>query len=337
MKVAVSVTARANERRRRLFEAISRGAGNLIASRQAFAVFLTFVIITPAVIGLLAPPVFAAAPTPPEQAAAQFVAWLPLLIGAGALAGFLAGLLGIGGGIVMTPVLFFVLGRLAVPAAWHMHMVVATSLAVIVPTGLTSARAHWRRHSLDSGVLKRWAPWVAVGALSGTLLARHLTSETMAGIFGLVAALLGIKMLLPLDGLRFADALPRRRVADLFPLAVGLLSSLMGIGGATFTVPWLTLFGVPIHRAVGTASAIGAMIALIGVAGYVIGGSGLGIGASVPWHLGFVHLPAALAIAPAAMLAAPWGARAAHALPHRALSAVFGVFLLLAAARIAAG
>ncbi|RMF15737.1 MAG: sulfite exporter TauE/SafE family protein [Alphaproteobacteria bacterium] len=337
MKIAVSATARANERRRRPFEAISRGAGILIASRRAFAVFLTFVIITPTAIGLLAPPVFAAASTPPEPAAVRFVTWLPLLIGAGALAGFLAGLLGIGGGIVMTPVLFLVLGRLDVPAEWHMHMVVATSLAVIVPTGLTSARAHWRRHSLDPAILRRWAPWIAVGALSGTLLARHLTSETMGDIFGVVAALLGVKMLLPLDRLRLGDTLPERRIADIFPFSVGMLSSLMGIGGATFTVPWLTLFGIPIHRAVGTASAIGVMIALIGVAGYVAGGSNLGIGTAVPWHLGFVHLPAALGIAPAAMLAAPWGARAAHALPHRALSAVFGVFLLLAAARIAAG
>ncbi len=319
----------------------------MVVRRRVFAllsvVLLSIVVLVPVVLAPASAVAAAAdgassggAGVPPARLD-ELVAWLPLLVGAGALAGFLAGLLGIGGGIVMTPVLFFVLHRLKVPEAWHMHMVVATSLAVIVPTGLSSARAHWRRRSLDTAVLRRWVPWVAAGALSGTLLARHLTSGTMADVFGVVAALLGVKMLLPLDGLRLGTALPRRRVADVFPFFVGLLSSLMGIGGATFTVPWLTLFGTPIHRAVGTASAIGVTIALVGVAGYAAGGGGLGIGAAAPWHLGFVHLPAALAIAPAAMLAAPWGARAAHALPHRALSAVFGVFLLLAAARIAAG
>ncbi|RMF66430.1 MAG: sulfite exporter TauE/SafE family protein [Alphaproteobacteria bacterium] len=263
--------------------------------------------------------------------------YLLLLLAAGALAGFLAGLLGIGGGIVMTPVLFLVLERLSVPEAWHMHVTVATSLAVIVPTGLVSARAHWRRGSTDAALLRRWLVWILLGAASGALLARQLASETLADVFGAIAALLGLKMLLPLDDLRLGERIPRGIWTAASPFLIALVSAMMGIGGATFSVPYMTLFGMPIHRAVGTAAAIGAAIASAGVASYVLGGWNVAALADAASYLGFVHWPAAVVMAPAAMLAAPWGARAAHALPHRALSAVFGIFLLLAAARIAFG
>ncbi len=265
----------------------------------------------------------------------DLLAHLALLLAAGALAGFLAGLLGIGGGIVMTPVLFLVLGRLGVPESWHMHVTVATSLAVIVPTGLVSARSHWRRGSADTALLARWIPWILPGAVAGALVARSLASETLADVFGAVAALLGVKMLLPLDDLRLGARIPRGIWTAAAPFLIAFVSAMMGIGGATFSVPYMTLFGMPIRRAVGTAAAIGAALALAGVASYVAGGWSRPELAPAAGYLGFVHLPAAAALAPAAMLAAPWGARAAHALPHRALSAVFGIFLLLAAARIA--
>ncbi len=263
--------------------------------------------------------------------------YLLLLLAAGALAGFLAGLLGIGGGIVMTPVLFIVLERLSVPETWHMHVTVATSLAVIVPTGLVSARAHFRRGSTDASLLKRWLPWILLGAASGAVLARALSSATLADIFGVIAALLGLKMLLPLDDLRLGARIPHGIWTLASPFLIALVSAMMGIGGATFSVPYMTLFGLPIHRAVGTAAAIGAAIATAGVASYVLGGWRIAELAEATGYLGFVHWPTALVMAPAAMLAAPWGAKAAHALPHRALSAVFGIFLLLAAARIAFG
>ncbi len=270
--------------------------------------------------------------------------YLLLLLAAGALAGFLAGLLGIGGGIVMTPVLFIVLERLSVPQAWHMHVTVATSLAVIVPTGLVSARAHFRRGSTDVPLLRRWLTWILLGAASGAVFARGLTSATLADIFGVIAALLGFKMLLPLDDLRLGAQIPRGIWTMASPFLIAFVSAMMGIGGATFSVPYMTLFGMPIHRAVGTAAAIGAAIATAGVASYVLGGWRIaelagagGYLGGAGGYLGFVHWPAALVMAPAAMLAAPWGARTAHALPHRALSAVFGIFLLLAAARIAFG
>jgi len=264
----------------------------------------------------------------------EFLQTLLLLGGGGLLAGLLAGLLGIGGGIVMVPVLFLIFTLQGAAEAWRMHIAVATALAVIAPTTLSAARAHWRRHSVDGTIARNWAPMVALGSAGGALVASSISSQALILIFAVLAGLMGIKMLLPLDNVSVGRPLPVRGAGRIAPAVIGAVSALMGIGGATFTVPYLTLFDVPIHRAVGTAALIGSIVAIVGVGGYAIGGWGRQF--DLEHTLGFIHLPSLLVVAPVSVLAAPLGARIAHALPRRTLSVVFGIFLLATSGRLLA-
>lgn len=257
---------------------------------------------------------------------------LALLAGGGLLAGLLSGLLGIGGGIVLVPVLFLIFSLAGADFAWRMHMAVATALAVIVPTSLSSLRAHTRRGSVDRDLARAWAPMIALGAAAGSAIAAAIGAEALIAIFAVFAGLMGVKMLLPFDNVRLGETLSVRGAGRIAPTLIGCLSALMGIGGASFSVPYMTLFGMPIHRAVGTATMIGAVISAVGVIGYVVGGWGRAFG--LEGMLGFVHWPSALIVAPVSVLAAPLGARIAHALPRRMLSAIFGLFLLATAGRL---
>ena len=259
---------------------------------------------------------------------------LALLTGGGLIAGLLAGLLGIGGGIVMVPVLFLIFSLEGADFAWRMHLAVATALAVIVPTSLSSLRAHARRGSVDRDIARAWAPMVAFGAAAGSAVAASIGAEALIAIFAVFAGLMGVKMLLPLDDRRLGESFPVRGAGRIAPTVIGCLSALMGIGGATFSVPYMTLFGMPIHRAVGTAALIGAIVSGIGVLGYILGGWGRDF--ELENTLGFVHWPSVLVVAPVSVLAAPLGARIAHALPRRALSVIFGLFLLATAGRLLA-
>jgi len=259
---------------------------------------------------------------------------LILLAGGGLIAGILAGLLGIGGGIVMVPILFLIFSLEGADFEWRMHIAVATALAVIVPTSLSSVRAHARRGSVNRTIGRAWAPAIVIGAAGGVAVASSIQAEALIAIFAVVAGLMGIKMLLPLDHLQLGGDLPIRGGGRLVPALIGCLSALMGIGGATFSVPYMTLFNIPIHRAVGTAALIGAIISTVGVTGYVIGGWNRAF--ELDHMVGFVHWPSVLIVAPISVLAAPLGARIAHALPRRALSVLFGLFLLATAGRLLA-
>ena len=250
----------------------------------------------------------------------------------GCVAGVLAGLFGIGGGIVIVPVLEAALGFAGVDPAIRMHIAVATSLATIVPTSISSARAHHTRGAVDVVLVRRWAVFVLVGAVAGAWLASQLHSRTLALVFATLALLVALKMLL-LPGTRsVAAAIPRGPLVGVIPTTIGGASSMMGIGGGTFSVMALTLFGMPIHRAVGTASLFGLVISVPGTLAYVANGW-----ADVrlpPWSLGYVSLLGFLLIAPATWLTAPLGARIAHAFAPRTLSLAFGIFLAIVATRL---
>jgi uncharacterized membrane protein YfcA len=260
---------------------------------------------------------------------------LPLLaamLAAGVVGGLIAGMLGVGGGIVMVPVLELALGALGIDPAVRMHLAVATSLATIIPTALSSSRAHRKRGAVDDELLRRWALPMLAGAVAGGLLAARADSSTLAQVFGSVALLVSMKMLLPLDDLRFAQSVPRGVFAASLPAGIGAVSAMMGIGGGTLGVPVLTLLAHPIHRAVGTASMFGLLIGIPGTLTYIA--AGWGEAALPPGSLGFVSLPGLLLIAPVTVLAAPWGARIAHGLSKRRLAQAFGVFLMIVAARM---
>lgn len=255
---------------------------------------------------------------------------VPLVL-AGGVAGLIAGLLGVGGGIVIVPVMTVVLAILAVPASVSMHIAVASSLAVIIATSMASARAHAGRDALDADVVRRWGPFIALGALGGALVARFLDGDFLRVLFATLALVLGVRFILA----RSTDT-GRLRLGSIAQRAcagvIGILSSWLGIGGGTFSVPLLHALGLTMHRAVGTSALIGLFIALPATIGYVVGG--LGIAGRPEFSLGFLHLPSVVVLTLTATLLAPLGARLAHRLEQRRLRQVFGVFLIIGAARL---
>jgi uncharacterized protein len=269
-----------------------------------------------------------------EFGSAWFHDLLPLiaiLALAGVVAGFAAGLLGVGGGIVTVPVLEYSLRFAGVPEDYRMHVAVATSLAAIIPTSMSSARSHHARNAVDWQLAKSWGVTMVLGAMAGSLLASRAPLPVLAGIFGSVALLIAAKMLLPLDHLRVANDVPRGAGGALLAALIGGVSAVMGIGGGTLAVPTLTLCGYPIHRAVGTAAFFGIFISIPGTLGYLLAQPPV----ELPWAtVGFVSLVGLAVIAPGSMLTATLGARVAHSLDRRRLSQAFGVFLLLVGARM---
>jgi len=254
------------------------------------------------------------------------------MLATGCVAGILAGLFGIGGGIVIVPVLEAVLGFLGVDAAIRMHVAVATSLATIIPTSIASARAHHQRQSVNVAIVKRWAVFVLIGALLGTWIASQVHSNVLAVVFATMAALVAVKMMLFPESRNLTNDIPRGVWVPIIPTMIGCLSSMMGIGGGTFSVMTLTVFNEPIHRAVGTAALIGLVISLPGTIGFVV--TGLGDLRLPPGSLGYVNLIGFAFIAPATVLCAPLGAKIAHGFSHRTLSILFGAFLIIASGRL---
>ncbi len=262
----------------------------------------------------------------------EFAAFAAAMLLTGAIGGLLAGLLGIGGGIVIVPVLDTVLSLYGTDPAIRMQVAVATSLATIIPTSISSSRAHHRRRSVDTELVRRWAVFVLAGSLAGAFIAAGVHSRTLSLVFAVMALLIATKMILPLDGRTLAQSVPRGPFMPIVPALIGGLSSMMGIGGGTLSVAILTLFNEPIHRAVGTAALFGLAISLPGTIGFIV--AGYGDARLPPFSLGFVNLLGFALIAPATWLAAPAGAALAHRLSRRHLSLIFGLFLVLVSARM---
>ncbi len=257
---------------------------------------------------------------------------IPLLAVLGIGSGFLAGLLGIGGGIVLVPGLYFVFQTLGFSSDILMHLAVGTSLAIIIPTGFSSAIAHYRRGAVRLDVVRLIGPGIVLGVCAGTLIANRLSSHTLTFVFAIALVLFAALMQIPPKIRDDNGHGIGRAKGTIGGFVVGALSSLMGIGGATLNVPFMTLNGVPIHRAVATASALGPFIAIPGAIGFIL----IGLDATdlPPFTAGYIHLPAALVIAPLAVLAAPWGAKAAHAVSVAALRRIFSLFIVIVALKM---
>jgi len=255
-----------------------------------------------------------------------------MLLLTGVVGGTLAGLLGVGGGIVIVPMLDFALGVMGVDSSIRMQIAVATSLATIIPTSISSSRAHFKRQSVDLSLARKWAPWITVGALSGAWVASRVHSNVLSAIFATVAFLVAVKLILPLDEKTIARQLPRGRAIIPVPVLIGFISTMMGIGGGSLSVPTLSIFGEPIHRAVGTSALFGMLIAIPGTIGFMLAGHGNPL---LPYgSVGFVNFVGLAFVAPTTILAAPLGARLAHATKKRHLTLFFGVFLLIVSIRM---
>ncbi|MCB1424775.1 MAG: sulfite exporter TauE/SafE family protein [Zhengella sp.] len=252
-------------------------------------------------------------------------------IAVGLVAGILAGVFGIGGGAVMVPVFYQALGAIGVDESVRMHIAVGTSLAIIVPTSLRSFQAHYRRNAVDTALLKSFLIPVPAGVVLASLVAAAISSAGLRAIFGCIAIVVALRLLLNREHWRIGSEIPGNPVRAIVGLVLGFLSTLMGIGGGVLNNTFMTVFGRPMHQAVATSSGVGVLISIPGVLGYVWAGWGdpnLPLGST-----GFVNWIAVACIIPVTMLAAPLGVRVAHAVSKRQLEIAFGIFLLIVAAR----
>jgi uncharacterized membrane protein YfcA len=261
------------------------------------------------------------------------LAWLVLALIIGGLAtGFLAGLLGIGGGGILVPVLYETFTFLHIPDDIRMHMVLGTSFAVIVPTAIQSFRSHRAKGAVDEAVLKRLIPYVVAGVLLGIALVSVVSSGGLKWVWIVCGGLLSIKMALGREDWRLADDVPDNWIVRAAAFVIGLISTLMSIGGGMFLVSMFTLCGWSILKAVATSSGFGPFIAIPGLLGYIW--AGWGNPELPPLSLGFVSLLGAALIIPMSVLTAPLGVRVAHGISRRKLEIAFAVFLFTVSMRL---
>jgi uncharacterized protein len=264
----------------------------------------------------------------PSPETTELLLWIvPLLALTGVFAGVLAGLLGVGGGIVVVPVLYLLFSALGIDDDVRMHVAVGTSLAIIIPTSIRSLRAHAARGAFDNDIFRLWAPGMFLGAAMGSWAATLADFEVLTSIFGCIALLVSLQMGFGSPAWRLADTLPRAPWSWLTSLGIGGLSAMMGIGGGTLSVPVLSLFATPIHKAVGTASAFGLVISLPATVGFILGG--LSAQGLPP-----VNILGLVLIVPTTLLAVPLGVKLAHRLQPAGLRRAFGVFLGLTSIRM---
>ena len=250
----------------------------------------------------------------------------------GIVAGVIAGLLGVGGGIVIVPVLYHVFSLLGVDEAIRMHLAVGTSLATIVATSTRSLRAHREKGAVDSELLRQLGLPIIAGVLAGALMAGVAGGRALMAVFATVALIVSAHMAFGRESWRIADKFPTGAMRYIIGVVIGWISVLMGIGGGTLGVPILSLYNIPIHRAVGTATGFGLIIAIPGTLGMIV--NGWGAPGLPPFSIGYVNLIGFALIVPATVLAAPWGAGIAHAISRQALRRAFAAFLALTSLRM---
>ena len=261
----------------------------------------------------------------------ELLPFLIALIAAGSAAGLLAGIFGIGGGAILVPVFYQMLGTLGVDDAVRMHISVGTSLAVIMPTSIRSFLGHKARGVVDMELLKSFVIAVPAGVIMASIAAAFLSSASLRFIFALFALLIGLKLLFMRENTRLSRDIPRGPIRYLVGWFIGFFSTFMGIGGGILNNTFMTLFGRPIHQAVGTSAGVGVLISIPGMLGYVWAGWGL---ENLPdWSLGFVNLLLMAVVIPVTWLLAPVGVKIAHALSKHQLEICCGVFLVLVSVR----
>ena len=244
----------------------------------------------------------------------------------GLFTGLLSGLLGVGGGLIMVPVLSFIFFHLGFTAAFIMHMALGTSLAVIMVTSIASSRAHHNHQNVDWALVKNLTFGIMLGAFFGSLIAAKFDAALLKGLFIIYVFLVALQILSDYAP-NPARILPSRLALNCVGIVIGCVSSFVGIGGGTLSVPFLMVCNVPTKRAIGTSSAIGLPIAIAGALGYMV--SGLHV-VHLPSHsIGFIYLPALIIIALASLISAPFGALLVQKLSVKKLKKIFAVLLII--------
>jgi len=263
----------------------------------------------------------------PELALLVFMAIL--LAAIGGFAGILAGLLGVGGGIILVPAFFYTFQALGYDGPQLMQICLATSLATIIVTSVRSVLSHNKKGAVEWTVLRGWTPGIVLGAVLGMLAAASLRSSTLQGIFGVLGLSVALYLAFGRQSWRLGETMPRGALRSVMSSVIGFLSVLMGIGGGSFGVPVMTLYGLPIHRAVATAAGFGVIIAVPSVVGFMF----LKIDPATrpPMTIGAVNLIAFGIVVTMTMITAPLGVKLAHAMDPKPLKRVFALFLFLVA------
>ena len=265
--------------------------------------------------------------------------WVYLLSGMFALAataGFLAGLLGIGGGLVLVPGLYFVFTTLGFDSPDIMHVAVGTSLSTIVATGLSSARSHHKRGNVRFDLVKKIGIGMVLGVVIGTMIAAAVSGLWLQIFFAVTLVILALFMRVNPEKIKMMKEVPSQPWPAIAGTGIGIVSTLMGIGGAALNVPYMTLNNVSIHKAIGSASTMGLLIAIPGAIGFIIIGlvspdHGAGF---PPYSLGYVNLIALGVIIPVSVLFAPLGVRVGHSLSISKMRQVFSIFMIIIAIRM---
>lgn len=266
--------------------------------------------------------------------------WLAVaLLAAGAVTGILAGVFGVGGGAVVVPVLYELFVIIGIPEEVRMPLCVGTSLAVIIPTSIRSFNAHRRKGAVDMSIVKIWAVPVIIGVVAGSYVARFAPADLFKAVFVVVAGISAFRLLFGRESWKISDTMPGNAVMRGYGLLIGVLSSLMGIGGGQLSNLFMTFYGRPIHQAVATSSGLGVLISIPGALGYIYAGWPKAadfpdvVALQPPLALGYVSLIGFILFVPTSIWTAPIGARIAHALPKRKLEVLFGLFLAVVCAR----
>ena len=241
--------------------------------------------------------------------------------------GFFAGLFGIGGGLITVPFLFFVFEALGVDKLYIMHLAVGTSFSIIVPTSFVSVYTHNKHKAVDASIIKSYATFVIIGVIFGTIFAAFLNTKALILFFSIIVYLLGAYLIYlkeKAEDIQINFSLIPRII---FGFISGFISAPMGIGGAVINVPILKYFGYPINRAIGSAAAIGFIIAIFGAIGFLASGSFLN--ANLPLSIGFINIPAFLIFVPITTVMAKFGANTVHQIDKNKVTKLFGIFLFV--------
>src|SRR6202011_3824524 len=262
-----------------------------------------------------------------------------LLVAVGVLSGFLAGLFGIGGGAVLVPVFYECFRLAGVPLEVRMPLCIGTSLAIIIPTSISSFRAHYARGAVDMAILKKWLLPIMIGVVAGSVTARYAPERLFKIVFVGVAWTAATRLILARENWKLGEEFPDGPLMKLYGFVVGLLSTLMGVGGGLFLNLLMTFYGRPIHQAVATSSALAVLISIPGAIGYVYAGWPAAapypevVALQLPFAIGYISLIGAVLVMPTSLLIAPLGVRVAHAMSKRTLEVAFGCYLLIVASR----
>ena len=245
--------------------------------------------------------------------------------------GFVAGLFGIGGGLITVPFLFYIFSSLGVSQEYVMHLAVGTSFAIIIPTSIVSVLTHHKFNAVDFDVVKSYGIFVVLGVVSGTLFAATLNTKTLILFFSIVIFLLSIYLLLLKEKEKHLTLKIKLHFKVILGFLAGFISAPMGIGGAVMNVPILKFFEYSINKAIGSAAAIGFLIAVFGALGFLITGSYLKT--NIPLSIGFLNIPAFLIFIPITTFMARIGAQTVHKIDKNKISKYFGIFLLIIASK----